>query len=402
MSAEAAIKQPVRLATTANITLSGEQTIDGSLTSDDRVLVKNQTDTTENGIYVSGSGDWERATDFDGSDDFVSGTRVFVTEGSANIGNEYYCTVSDDPPSVGTSTITWTEFTPSSSLGGDLTAIEALSGTGIARRTASDTWSVGTLVTNAELATMANGTIKGRTTAGTGAPEDMTGTEATALLDAFTGDSGSGGVKGLVPAPATGDATKFLKGDGTWAGGGGDLTAANNLSDVADAATAFGNIKQAASDTASGVVELATDAEAKTGTSTTLAPAVSSMTAAIKNRSESFIIAVTDENAVVTSGTNKATFRMPYALTLTGVRASLKTAQTSGSILTVDINESGATVLSTKLTIDNGEKTSTTALAAPALSDTALADDAEITIDVDQVGDGTAAGLKVTLIGTIP
>ncbi len=71
-----------------------------------------------------------------------------------------------------------------------------------------------------------------------------------------------------------------------------------------------------------------------------------------------------------------------------------------GSILTVNINESGTTILSTKLTIDNTEKTSTTADTAAVISDVNLADDAEITIDIDQVGDGTAKGLKITLIGT--
>lgn len=111
------------------------------------------------------------------------------------------------------------------------------------------------------------------------------------------------------------------------------------------------------------------------------------------------IIAASDEVSALTTGTGKATFRMPYAYTLTGVRASLKTAQTSGSIFTVDINEGGTTVLSTKLTVDNGEKTSTTAATAAVISDAAIADDAEITIDIDQVGDGTAIGLKVTLLG---
>ena len=91
---------------------------------------------------------------------------------------------------------------------------------------------------------------------------------------------------------------------------------------------------------------------------------------------------------------------MPYAMTVTGVRASLSTAQTSGSIFTVDINEGGTSILSTKLTIDNTEKTSTTAATAAVISDSALADDSEITVDVDQIGDGTAKGLKVTLIGT--
>ena len=111
-------------------------------------------------------------------------------------------------------------------------------------------------------------------------------------------------------------------------------------------------------------------------------------------------VAVSDETTSLTAGTAKVTFRMPHAMTLTAIRASLTTAQTSGTIFTVDVNEGGASLLSTKVTIDNTEKTSTTAAAAPVISDSALADDAEITIDIDQIGDGTAKGLKVYLIGT--
>ncbi|WP_101048669.1 hypothetical protein [Macromonas nakdongensis] len=110
-------------------------------------------------------------------------------------------------------------------------------------------------------------------------------------------------------------------------------------------------------------------------------------------------IACSDETTALTAGTAKVTFRMPFAMTLTAVRSSLTTAQTSGSILTVDINEGGTSILSTKLTIDNTERTSTTAATAAVISDAALADDAEMTIDIDQVGDGTAKGLKVYLIG---
>jgi hypothetical protein len=65
----------------------------------------------------------------------------------------------------------------------------------------------------------------------------------------------------------------------------------------------------------------------------------------------------------------------------------------------VDINEEGTSILSTKLTIDNTEKSSATAATPPVISDTALGDDAEITIDIDQIGNGTAKGLKVMLIG---
>jgi len=117
-------------------------------------------------------------------------------------------------------------------------------------------------------------------------------------------------------------------------------------------------------------------------------------------KTEYLVLAASDETTALTTGTAKVTFRMPYAFTVSAVRASLSTAQASGSIFTVDINDGGTTILSTKLTIDNTEKTSTTAATPAVISDTALADDAEITIDIDQVGDGTAKGLKITLIGT--
>lgn len=84
------MKVPVRLATTAAITLSGEQTIDGvSAVTGDRVLVKNQTDPTENGIYVVDTGDWNRAADCDGPYDLVQGSLVYVVSGTAG-GNKIY------------------------------------------------------------------------------------------------------------------------------------------------------------------------------------------------------------------------------------------------------------------------------------------------------------------------
>lgn len=112
-------------------------------------------------------------------------------------------------------------------------------------------------------------------------------------------------------------------------------------------------------------------------------------------------LAASDETTALTAGTNKVIFRAPHAFTLTGVRASLSTAQASGSIFTVDINQSGSSVLSTKITIDNTEKTSVTAATPPVISTSAITDDAEISIDIDQIGNGTAKGLKITLIGTL-
>jgi hypothetical protein len=113
---------------------------------------------------------------------------------------------------------------------------------------------------------------------------------------------------------------------------------------------------------------------------------------------EVLMVALSDESTAITTGTAKVTMRMPFAFTLTAVRASLTVASSSG-IPTVDINEGGTTILSTKLTIDASELTSTTAAAAAVISDANLADDAEITFDVDVAGTG-AKGLKVCLIGT--
>lgn len=183
--------------------------------------------------------------------------------------------------------------------------------------------------------------------------------------------------------------------------GTGDMVASQNLNDVASKPVAFANIKQAATESDTGVVELATTTEANTGTDTTRAVTPAGVLSSIKaNGPEVFVISVTDETSVITTGTAKRTFRMPFALTVSSVRASLNTVSSSG-LVTVDINEGGSSILSTKLTIDANEKTSTTATTPPVISDTSLADDAEITIDIDGAGTG-AIGLKVMIIGTRP
>lgn len=109
------------------------------------------------------------------------------------------------------------------------------------------------------------------------------------------------------------------------------------------------------------------------------------------------IVAVGDETSALTTGAGKVTFRLPHALTLVQVRASLTTASSSGAVA-VDINENGASILSAALTIDANEKTSTTAASTAVIGAADLTDDSEITIDIDGAGTG-AAGLKVALIG---
>jgi hypothetical protein len=88
-----AAKAPCRTATTAPITLSGLQSVNGvTVAEDDRVLVKDQSDSTENGIYVASSGNWTRAADFDSGDDVVNGTHVF----DANANALYRITIASD------------------------------------------------------------------------------------------------------------------------------------------------------------------------------------------------------------------------------------------------------------------------------------------------------------------
>lgn len=112
-------------------------------------------------------------------------------------------------------------------------------------------------------------------------------------------------------------------------------------------------------------------------------------------------LAVSDETSNLTTGTAKLTFRMPFKMELDEVRGSVTTAPVGATII-FDVNEGGVSIFSTNPSIDAGEKTTTTAATAAVISDTTLADDAEITIDIDQVGSSTAgAGLKVTLIGKI-
>ena len=123
----------------------------------------------------------------------------------------------------------------------------------------------------------------------------------------------------------------------------------------------------------------------------------------MNSTARSLTVACSDETSDLTTGT-KATFRMPQAATITAVRASVTTAP-AGSVLTVDINKATgpASLLSTKLTIDAGEKTSTTAATAAILdtNENGVVDDEEITIDIDTIGSSTAgAGLKVTIYYT--
>ena len=103
-------KASARAATTADITLSGAQTIDGvAVVATDRVLVKNQTVDTANGIYVAAAGSWVRADDANTSALLSPGTFIFVEEGTLN-GDAGYVMTADAPVTLGTTSLTWVQF----------------------------------------------------------------------------------------------------------------------------------------------------------------------------------------------------------------------------------------------------------------------------------------------------
>lgn len=106
LSSRMSLKAPVRVATTANISLAGLQTIDAVvLAADDRVLVKDQTDARANGIYYAATGDWVRAPDFSRNDDIGAGTLVFVNSGTVGGGYLYRLTTVD--PEIDTDNLTF-------------------------------------------------------------------------------------------------------------------------------------------------------------------------------------------------------------------------------------------------------------------------------------------------------
>ena len=120
------VKDSVKVATTGNITLSGTQTIDGvSVAADERVLCKDQTDASENGIYDCKSGAWARSSDFDSNTEVTSGAFTFVEQGTVNADAGFVLTT-DGSITVGTTDLAFTQFSGA----GAITAGDGLSKSG--------------------------------------------------------------------------------------------------------------------------------------------------------------------------------------------------------------------------------------------------------------------------------
>lgn len=187
------VKQSVRVATTANITLSGTQTIDGiSVISGDRVLVKDQTTGSQNGIYVVAAGSWTRATDADTNTEVTAGMFTFVTEGTVNADSGWVLTT-NDAITLGTTALTFAQFSGA----GQITAGAGLTKTGNTIDVV--TASTARIVVNADSIDLATVT-----------QSDSAGSAGATFVQSVTRDS-YGRVTGLVTASMQ-DASTTAKG----------------------------------------------------------------------------------------------------------------------------------------------------------------------------------------------
>lgn len=190
--ARAAVKAPAYVATTVAITLAGLQTIDGvDVGAGRRVVVKNQGDATQNGIWLTSTGDWVHAPDWDDNSDVVEGTQVFVNHGTLG-GGKWYTAGGAEQIIPGTTEVV---FTPT--------------GVGLTGDPGPSTdIDIGTVDTLAP---------------GSPATAEITGTTPNLVLNLGIPQGTQG------PTGASG-------------AGSGDLLSTNNLSDLANAATARTNL----------------------------------------------------------------------------------------------------------------------------------------------------------------
>lgn len=427
-------KDSVRAATTASITLSGTQTIDGvALSAGDRVLVKNQSAAeSENGIYVVASGTWTRATDMDAASE-VPGAFTFVEQGTTQGDTGWLCTT-DAPVTLGSTAITWVQFSAAGQIvaGAGLTKtgnqLDVGAGTGI--DVGADTvgvnleWvqdSVGGMVSGntetliavtyqdadgtidfvveSDLANYVN-SLGWQTASQVDTRIDNRVTKA--FVDALNIDADT--LDGL-------DSTDFAPAshahNGAYAATVGDGTA-TSYAVTHNLGTTSVIVQLHKLDGTPDVVAEA-DVQITDANTVTLEfaspPAVGAIRVVVLS-AEEYAGTFTERRAknVWTFGregtliatTGKAEFPVPFAGTLMDVRARVGTAP-SGSAVIVDVNKNGTTVFTTqgnRPTIAAGAKAS--GAAVPDV--TTFAADDYMTVDIDQIGSGTPGSDLVVVL----
>lgn len=188
-------KEAVATATTGNITLSGEQTIDGVLTSTSRVLVKNQSTASQNGIYVSAAGAWARASDMNEASE-IPGALTFVSGGTTH-GGEQWVVSTPSPITLGSTSIAWSLFYSSE----DVTVTSPLVKTGsdiaLTRSNLTGT------ANQVNLSASGTGVLAGSTNIQLSLPQDIATTSDVTFDDITVGDitaSGPANITGLISA----------------------------------------------------------------------------------------------------------------------------------------------------------------------------------------------------------
>ena len=191
--------QPVTLYFNTPQTLSGLPTQGGYTCVDgDRVITTAQADPSKNLIYNVHSGAWTVATDSINVSQLI-GAWLSINKGTYATNYTYLISITPTTGTVPPTSVTWS--TP---------VAQGLYQAGNGLNLTGSTFSLSQMPAN---------TFKANNTGSTANALDITATQATAMLNVMVGDTGSGGTKGLVPAPASGDASagKFLKADGTYA-----------------------------------------------------------------------------------------------------------------------------------------------------------------------------------------